>query len=66
MEINQRVIADHARSIAMALLDLVAPNYREELHHDIWEAFTEVVRIGLECYEIERRRMAHRLNPSEN
>jgi hypothetical protein len=67
MKPNERVIGDHARAMGKLLLDLIAHNYREEEHHDIWEAFTEVCRNGILSYEIEANRMYERLyGPGRN
>jgi len=63
---NDREIGDHARAMGKALLDLVAHNYREEEWHDIWEAFTEVCKAGLESYDTHARRMAQRIEPGRN
>ena len=67
MTTNNRLIGDHARNMARVLLNLIAHNYRDEELHDIWDEFARVCRAGIEAFEIERRRMEHRLTtPSEN
>jgi len=66
MKLNTRVVSDHARAMGKALLDLIAHNYREEEHHDIWESFTQVCKAGIESYDILTRRMELRLRPSIN
>ncbi len=63
---NNRLVSDCARMMGKALLDLIAHNYRPEEHHDIWEAFTEVCRAGIEAYEIQSRRLEQRLQPGIN
>jgi hypothetical protein len=63
---NRRIIDDHARATAKALLDLIAHNYRPEEHLEIWQAFTEVCRAGIESYVIESQRLESRVRPSKN
>lgn len=63
---NERLVGDCSRAMGKALLDLIAHNYREEEHHDIWEAFTEVCKAGIESYERQSRRLKLRLRPMRN
>jgi len=63
---NQRLIGDHARAMGKLLVELIGHNFREEEHPDIWEAFTEVCKAGLETYHIESCRMRERLRPGRN
>jgi hypothetical protein len=63
---NERLAADCSRAMAKALLNLIAHNYRQEEHNDIWQAFTEVCRSGIEAYDLQSRRLESRLRPSKN
>jgi hypothetical protein len=63
---NERLIGEHARRLGKRLLDLIGHNYRQEEHHDIWEAFTDVCREGLVCYAVQANRLEDRLRPGRN
>jgi hypothetical protein len=63
---NQRLVHDCAFALARVLLDMVAHNYREEEHRDIFEAFYTACKAGIEAYSLQDDRMQHRLKPGRN
>ncbi len=63
---NERLKHDCAMAMAKALLDMVAHNYREDEHRDVFEAFYTACKAGIEAYAINDDRMQRRLRPLNN
>ena len=62
----ERLMNDHAMALAKVLLDVVAPNYREEEHRDIFAECFQAARAAFEHYSHEIERENQRLKPSRN
>ena len=58
--------ADHARALAAAILDIVAPCLREEERNDALEAFYEAAMAALRSYDETIDRLRSRVRPSDN
>jgi hypothetical protein len=63
---NQRLINDSAEGMSRVLLDLVKHLLREEEWRDAQYEFFLTCMKGLESYEIHRRHLIARLNPTKN
>ena len=61
-----RVINDHSMALGKVLLGIVAPNYREEEHRDVFAEFYQACRAAFEHYSDELERENRRLKPSRN
>jgi hypothetical protein len=60
---NRRLVNETAFNMTRALLGLIAHNFREEEHRDIFEEFFNVCRAGLEAYCLQDDRMQQNLRP---
>jgi len=59
---NQTLIHDVAHVIALHLLQVVEGCLRDEEKQRVFEAFYEVVKAGLDAYQVQSQRMLERLN----
>jgi len=53
-------------ALGKVLLGIVAPNYREEEHRDVFAEFYQACRAAFEHYSDELERENRRLKPSRN
>jgi len=63
---NKRLTHDVAWNVSQRILEVFSPLLREEEQH---EAFTEIlarVKAGIECYELQSKRMPGRRCPGKN
>ncbi len=61
---NRRLINETAFTMTRALLGMIAHNFREEEHRDIFEEFFNVCKAGLEAHCLQDARMQHHLHPT--
>lgn len=60
---HPRSINDHSMALAKVLLDMVAPNYREEEHRDIFDAFFTACKAGFTHFETDIARIEKHTMP---
>jgi len=60
---HPRLIHDHSMALGKVLLDIVAPNYREEEHRDIFAEFFQAARAAFEHLSHEIERENRRVSP---
>jgi hypothetical protein len=63
---NQRLIHDVAYATSRHILEVFAGCLREEEQRDAFAEIYERVKAGIECYEVQNRRMERRLEPGRN
>lgn len=60
---NRRLVNETAFNMTRALLGMIAHNFREEAHRDIFEEFFNVCKAGLVAYRLHDKRMQRQLHP---
>jgi len=63
---NERLIHDVTYAMSMHILELISGCIDAEQFPDAFAAVYERVKAGIECYEMQKSRMQHRLQPGKN
>jgi len=63
---DERLIHDVAYATSWHILELIAGCISVEQHPDAFAAVVERVKAGIESFDIQNRRMEHRLAPGRN
>jgi len=60
---HPRTIHDHSMALGKILLEIVAPNYREEEHRDICAEFYQACKAAFQHFDNDVERIERHVNP---